>query len=75
MGKDNHLVVSHNLCGFQGRVGGLIVMMKEPIVDAPKIRYFSSHIFFQASQNITVKVRGDRSVRRNNPFASKKTKQ
>jgi hypothetical protein len=24
-----HVVVSHKLCGFQGRVGGRIVVMKE----------------------------------------------
>jgi hypothetical protein len=65
MGNNNHVVVSLKLCGFQGRVGGRIVVMKEPIVVAPKFRPFSSHIFFQASQNVTVKVRDDRSVRRN----------
>jgi hypothetical protein len=50
--------------------------MKEPVVVAPKFRAFSSHIFSQASQNITVEVRVDRSVRRNKftvniPFMSK----
>jgi hypothetical protein len=45
---------------------------------APKFRSFSSHIFFQASQNITVNVRVDRSVRRNkftvnSPLHIKKT--
>jgi hypothetical protein len=29
MMNDNNVVVSHKLCGFQGRVGGRIVMMKE----------------------------------------------
>jgi hypothetical protein len=29
MGNDNHVVVSHRLCGFQERVGGRVVMMKE----------------------------------------------
>jgi hypothetical protein len=29
MGNDNHVVVSHKLCGFQGRMGGRVVMMKE----------------------------------------------
>jgi hypothetical protein len=77
MGKDNHFVVSHKLCGFQGHVGWLIVMTKEPVVVALKFRFLSSHIFSQASQNITVKVRVDCSVRRNkfmvnNPFTSKK---
>jgi hypothetical protein len=64
MGNDNHVVVSHKLYGFQGRVGRH-VMKKEPVVVAPKFWLFSSHIFSQASQNITVKVRVDRSVTRN----------
>jgi hypothetical protein len=38
-------------------------MMKEPVVVVPKSWSFSSHIFFQASQNVTVKV--DCNVRRN----------
>jgi hypothetical protein len=46
-------------------VGGSMVVMKESVVAAPKFRSFSSHMFFQASQNITVKGRIDRSVRRN----------
>jgi hypothetical protein len=29
MGNDNHVVVGHKLCGFQGRVGGRVVMMQE----------------------------------------------
>jgi hypothetical protein len=65
MGNDNHVVVSHKLCGFQGRVGGRVVMVMEPVVVAPKFRSFSPHIFSQSSQNGTVKVRVDRSVRRN----------
>jgi hypothetical protein len=65
MWKDNHVVISHKLCGVQGRVGGHVVVMKEPVVGAPKFPSFSSHIFSQASQNVTVKVRADRSVRRN----------
>jgi hypothetical protein len=65
-------------CGFQGCVGGLIVVMKEPVVVAPKFRSFSLHIFSQASQKVTVKVRVEHSVRRNKfrltiPFMSKKT--
>jgi hypothetical protein len=39
--------------------------MKEQVVVAPNFRSFSSHIFSEASQNITVKVRVDSSVRRN----------
>jgi hypothetical protein len=79
MGNDNHVVVSPKLCGFQGRVGGHVVMMKEPAVVAPKFWSFSMHIFSQASQNITVKVRIDCSVRRNkftvnNPLQVKKKK-
>jgi hypothetical protein len=64
MGNDNHvgcLFVS----GVQGRVGGCVVVMKEPVVVVPKFWSFSSHIFSQASQNFTVKVRVDRSVKRN----------
>jgi hypothetical protein len=53
-------------------------MMKEPVVVAPKFWSFSSQIFSQASQNVTVKLRVDHSVRRNKfmvtvPFTSKKT--
>jgi hypothetical protein len=29
MGNNNHVVVSHKLCGLQGRVGGRVVVMKE----------------------------------------------
>jgi hypothetical protein len=39
--------------------------MKELVVVVPKFQSFSSHIFSQASQNITVKSRVDCSVRRN----------
>jgi hypothetical protein len=46
-------------------VGGRVVMTKEPVVVAPKFRSFSSPILSQASQNVTVKVRVDCSVRRN----------
>jgi hypothetical protein len=56
MGNDNHIVVSHKLCGFQGCVGGRIVMMKEPDVVAAKSQSFLLHIFSQAYQNVTVKV-------------------
>jgi hypothetical protein len=64
MWNDNHVVVSHKLCGFQGRVGGRVVMM-EPVVVAPKFWSFSEHVFSQASQNVTEKYRVDQSVRRN----------
>jgi hypothetical protein len=64
MGNDNH-VVSHKLCGFQGRVGGFIVMMKEPVLVAPEFWSFSLHIFSEVSQNITVKAIVGHSVRRN----------
>jgi hypothetical protein len=48
-------------------------MMKKPVVVAPKFQSFSSHIFSQASENVTVKGIVDRSVRRkkftvNNPI-------
>jgi hypothetical protein len=39
--------------------------MMETAVVVPKFQSFSSHIFTQVSQNITVKVWDDRSVRRN----------
>jgi hypothetical protein len=65
MGSNNHVVVRHKLCGFQGCVSRHVVVMKEPVVVAPKFWSFSSHIFSYVSQNITVKVRVDRSVRRN----------
>jgi hypothetical protein len=72
MGNDNP-VVSHKPCGFQGHVGGHLVVMKEPVVVAPKFWSFLAHIFSQVFQNITVKVRNDHGVRRNkfamnNPF-------
>jgi hypothetical protein len=51
--------------GFQGCAGRRVILMKEPVVVAPKFRSFSSHIFSQASQNVAVKVRVDHSVRRN----------
>jgi hypothetical protein len=65
MGNDNCVVDSHKLCGFQECVGGHIVMMKEPVVVAPNFWSLLSHIFSQASQNVTVKVRVGHSVRRN----------
>jgi hypothetical protein len=75
MGNDNHVVVSHKLCGFQGCVGGRVAMLKEPVVVAPKFRSFWSNFFSHESQNVSVRVivRVDRSVRRNkftgnNPF-------
>jgi hypothetical protein len=63
--------------GFQGNVGGRIVVMKEPVVVSPKFRSFSLHIFSRAFQNVTGKVRVDCSVRRNkftanNPLRAKK---
>jgi hypothetical protein len=64
MGNDNRVVVSYKLCGFQGCLGRRDVVM-EPVVVVPKFRSFSSHIFSQASQNVTVKLRADHSVRRN----------
>jgi hypothetical protein len=64
MGNNNH-VVSHRLCGFQRCLNRRVVVMKEPVVVTPKFRSFSSHIFSQASQNITVKVRVYHSARRN----------
>jgi hypothetical protein len=65
MGNDNHVVVSHKFCGFQGCVGRHVVVMKEPLVVTMKFCSFLSHIFSQASQNITVNVRIDCSAKRN----------
>jgi hypothetical protein len=62
--RNHNDVVRHKLSGFQGCEGGCIVI-KEPVVVAPKFQSYSSHIFSQASQNVTVKVRVDHSVRRN----------
>jgi hypothetical protein len=45
MGKDNLVAVCLKLFGFQGRVGRRIIVMKEPVVVAPKFRSFSWHIF------------------------------
>jgi hypothetical protein len=53
MGNDNHVDVSHKLCGFQGCLGGQVVVM-EPVVFAPKFQAFSSHIFAQPSLNVRV---------------------
>jgi hypothetical protein len=58
-------------------VGGGVVVMKEPVVVAPKFLSLSSHIFSQGPQNVTVRVTVDRSVRRhrftvNNPLHVKK---
>jgi hypothetical protein len=76
MGNNNHVAVSHKLCGFLGRVGGRVVVMNEPVAVVPKFRSLSLRVSSQASQNDTVKVRVDRSVRRNkftvnNLFTSK----
>jgi hypothetical protein len=77
MGNKNHVVVvvvGHKVCCFQGCLGRHIVMMKEPVVVAPKFQSFSSHTFSQVSQNIRVfvKFRVDHCVRRNK-FSVKKT--
>jgi hypothetical protein len=65
MGNNNHVFHSHKLCGFQGCVGGCVVMMKELVVFVPKFRSFSSHVFSEVSQNVTVRIGVDCSVRRN----------
>jgi hypothetical protein len=56
-------------------VGGHIVMMKESAVVAPKFLSFLLRIFYQASQNITVKVRDVHSVKREKFTVNKKEKQ
>jgi hypothetical protein len=37
--SDTHVAVNHKLCGFQGRVGGRVAVMKPDVV-APKILSF-----------------------------------
>jgi hypothetical protein len=39
MGNDNHVVVSHKFCGFQGHVSSHVVMMKQPAVVLPKFAF------------------------------------
>jgi TRAP-type mannitol/chloroaromatic compound transport system permease small subunit len=48
MGNDNHVVVSHKLCGFQGHVSGNVVMI-ETVVVMPKFQSFLLHNFSQVS--------------------------
>jgi hypothetical protein len=55
MGNDN----------FRGRVGGRVVVKKEPVVFEAKIPLSLVVHFSQACQNFTVKVRVDRNVGRN----------
>jgi hypothetical protein len=57
MRNENHVVVSHKLCGFQECVGERVVMLKEQVVVVLKFRSFSSYIFSEASQNVTLKVK------------------
>jgi hypothetical protein len=65
MGNDNHVVLGHKFCGFQGYVAGGVVVTKEPIVFVQKFPIFASHICSQVPQNFAVKVRVDRRVKRN----------
>jgi hypothetical protein len=47
------LLLVKNSVGFRDVCAdGRIVVLKEPVVVAPKFRSFSSHIFSQASQNV-----------------------
>jgi hypothetical protein len=62
MGTITMLLLVANSVVFRDVWAGVI---KEPVVVAPKFRSLSSNIFSQTSQNITVKVRVDRSVRKN----------
>jgi hypothetical protein len=59
------LLLVTNSYHFQRYVSGHVVMMKEPVAVAPMFQSFSSHIFSQASQNVTIKVRVDHSVMTN----------
>jgi hypothetical protein len=45
MGNDNHVVVGHKFCGFQGYVGRHVVIMKEPVEVVPKLCSFLSTHF------------------------------
>jgi hypothetical protein len=68
---------THKLCDFQECAGRRVVIMKKPVVAAPKFRSFLYHISSQESRNVTVKLRVDHSVRRNkftvnNPLHIKK---
>jgi hypothetical protein len=40
MRNDSHIVVSHKVYGFQGRVDGHVVVMKEPAVVATEFCIF-----------------------------------
>jgi hypothetical protein len=40
MGNNNHVVISHKLCGFQGYVGEHVVLVKEPVVVVLKFGVF-----------------------------------
>jgi hypothetical protein len=44
MENNNHVVVSHKLFGFQGRVGGRVVVM------APKFGLFVAHFLSSTSK-------------------------
>jgi hypothetical protein len=66
-----HMLLLVTDSGFHSCVGWRFVVMKESVVVAPKFRSFLLHIFSQSSQNVTVKVRVDRSVVRRNKFTVK----
>jgi hypothetical protein len=74
METDNHVVVSQKLCGFQGRVGGRVMM--EPVVVAPKFRSFRHKFLkrFKTSQpkSELALVLGGTNSRRTIPFMSKR---
>jgi hypothetical protein len=61
---DNHVVVSHKLW-FSGTCWRARCRDDGASCGCAKVPVVSSHIFSQASRNVTVKVRVDRSVRRN----------
>jgi hypothetical protein len=50
MGNNNHVVVSHKLCGFHEFEGGH-VMMKEPVVVVPKFGLFIAHFLSGVSEH------------------------
>jgi hypothetical protein len=79
MENDSHVVVKSQTLWFSELCEWARCRDEEAGCGCAKVPVFSSHIFSQASQNVTVKVRVDRSVRRNkfmvnNPLHVKKKK-
>jgi hypothetical protein len=56
MGHNHHFVFYQKLLNAQGRVGGGVVMVQEPIPILPLFWTFSSHALMQSSQHIETKL-------------------